>query len=350
MNPRRKRGPGSLPAAAACLAVAALALTLPAVPGCNRADTPPASGGNRGAGEAAAAAAREKFLEQYKLTGRVALIEFGLFDCVLSDKGLEEMAFLHAQEAIPHLAYARVEATADVAGADEYYKAKALKLPVHRDPQTTVAQAFDGTAYPTFVIVGKFGRVRYRGKQPDYRLDDWVKALAAEQADPGPDVALLGVVKLDVPKLLGETRLPSLGGRAEPLASLMGAEGMLALFVDTNCPYSRQAMGDMAMVSGVLSRRKINSVLVNMGDPEAKVRKHYSQRAIGSATLVYDVATVVKDNWNVHSVPRVIFIGPDRKIVYNGKALWNEVATAIQDARGYRPGTIRFTAKGTKFG
>jgi hypothetical protein len=73
------------------------------------------------AGEAQAL--RDSFLEQHKLKGKVSLVEFGAIGCKLSEKGLEEMAFLHGVEEMPGLCYVRVEAMKDTAAVEKYYKA-----------------------------------------------------------------------------------------------------------------------------------------------------------------------------------------------------------------------------------
>ncbi len=211
------------------------------------------------------------------------------------------------------------------------------------------AMAFEATVYPTFVLVGKFGRVRYRGKCPDARLKDWVATLDAEKADPGADVALLGAVKLDAPKLLAQTTLPDLAGNKTNLGGAMGPGGLLVMFVDTKCPFSAHAMKDMPTVAGKLLSMKINSVLINVCDPEKDVKAFFKKRNVG-AQVIYDETSKTNDYWNVYSVPRVIFISPAKEIGYNGNALWADVAGGIEKVKGFKPGTINFKAKGTGFG
>ena len=40
----------------------------------------------------------------------------------------------------------------------------------------------------------------------------------------------------------------------------------------------------------------------------------------------------------------------EKKIGYNGRPLWAQVATAIEKSGGMKAGTIQFSAKGTGFG
>lgn len=344
-------GRGLRTMAAFVLPVFLVAVVLFAASGCGKSDSKleEQPGDASTQEEAAMDSARADFIEHYRPEGRILLIEFGLVGCELSDTGLDGMAQLHLDDAIPGLSYVRVELSKDAAATDEYYASKSLKLPVHRDPEAQLAKAFEATAHPTFVIVGKFGRVRYRGRYPDDKLKEWVAGLQAEQADPGPGLALLGTVKLDVPKLLAETKLPSLTGEPKVLDGLMGGEGLLVMFVDTTCPFSGQALGDIPSVAGTLSALKINSVLVNLDDSEETVKEYFAGRKTG-APLLYDVTTGTRKRWGVRSVPTVIFVSSDKKIGYNGNAVWATVATAIEKSRGMKAGTIQFSAEGTEFG
>ncbi|MGB2822242.1 MAG: hypothetical protein WBF17_14755 [Phycisphaerae bacterium] len=332
------------------VSVAAVLMSAVCVSGCRRAaQSPPPQARSAQEQAAADAALRAGFLQRYGLKGRVALIEFGLLGCELSEKGLEEMATLERLGAIPQLAFARVEASQDTAAVDEYYKAKSLKFPVHRDPDAALGRAFDATAYPTFLIVGKFGRVRYRGGQPDNRLEEWVEAILAEKTDPGPGIALLGAVKLDGKKLLEHTALPDLTGSVRRLDGLLGPEGLVALFVDTTCQFSAQALREIPNVSRTLSGRKINSVVINLDDAQAAVKAFYANLNTGTPVL-YDASPDTRGYWNIRAVPTAVYIDPDKKIAYNGKAVWGDLALAIERARKLAPGSIQFTAQGTRFG
>ena len=294
-------------------------------------------------------ALRQRFLDQHRLKGQVALIEFGLVGCKLSEQGLKQMAWLHREKAISGLSFVRVEASEDAAAVEKYYQGMSLEFPMYRDPDTSVARAFSATAYPTFIVVGKFGRVRYRGRFPEERLGEWVAALRAEKADPGAGVALLGVPKLDVPKLLAQTKLPDLGGRERTLGRLMGSGGLMLMFVDTACPYSRQAVADIPMVASSLSRLRINTVLINIDEPEQDVKKAFTTRQAG-AIVLYDVTSRTGNYWNVQRVPTVMFVDPGRKIGYNSGAVWADLGAAIEEARGLAKGTVSFEAKGTEYG
>jgi len=199
------------------------------------------------------------------------------------------------------------------------------------------------------VIVGKFGRVRYRGRLPGDRLAEWVAVLGTEKADPGPDVALLGSVKLDVPKLLAQTKLPDIKGGRRTLGELMGPGGLMVMFVDTTCPFSGQAMGDMPTVTKTLSPLKINSVLINVDDAEKDVKKHFARRKTG-AIVLYDETSKTRNYWDVHSVPVVVLIDPEQKLRYKGEAVWAKLATAIEKASGLEAGSISFGSEGTEYG
>ena len=348
--PARSAG-GAFPSSAATTALLLVAVALLPLVACGCKDKP-AAPGSMAANEQVAKehqAMRASFLAEHELTGRVALVEFGTLGCKLSEQGLDEMAFLHGTDAIPQLAYARVEASKDAAAVEKYFKAKSLKFPVHRDPETKLAQAFDATCYPSFVIVGKFGRVRYRGSWPEKQLGEWAAALLAEKTDPGPGVAMLGAVTLDGTKLLAETKLPDMAGREATLDALSAPGGLLLLFVDTTCPYSAQAMADMPVVADTLSRQNVHSVAVSIEGTKEAVEGRFGKGPPG-VPLLYDATSGTKEAWNVQSVPTVAYISPGKQVAYYGKALWSDVAKAIETARGMKAGTIRFTTRGTRFG
>ena len=339
-------------------ALAAAVLGLLAFAGCKR-SVPPATKPaatqqsaatiRQNAAYAAAAPLREQLLTRYDLKGRVAMIEFGMVGCDLSTQGLDGMVLHQKLDDVPGLAFLRVEEAKDAAAVDAYYKDKDLKFPVCRDPNMTMAQAFAATSVPSFVLVDKFGRVRYRGSEPGDKLGKWVVDLQAETADAGPDAAMLGVVALDGAKLLAATALQDLSGQRVALDGAMGPEGIVLVFVDTTCPFSGQALGDMPTVAPTLSGAKINSVVVNIDGSKEVVAKYFGGKNLG-APIIYDATDATMNRWNVKSVPTVMYIGPDKTIAYNGVAVWADVASAIEKARQLPPGTIKFTARGTSYG
>jgi len=293
---------------------------------------------------------RAAFLEDHKLDGKPALIEVGLVGCELSDKGLEEMITMQSRDLVRGLAYARIEASKDGKAADEYYAKKVarLKFPIFRDTDGAVAKAFDATIYPIFLLVDKFGNIRYRGAFPDENLGEWTQMLLAEKTDPGRGAAMLGVKELDGPKLLASTKLPALDGADKALGDYL-TRGMMAVFVDTNCPYSAQAIGDVPSVSNTLGKAGVPTVVVNITDPEEEVKAFYAKRQL-SVPVVYDVTPGARFNWDVQSVPTIIFFDTQGKIAYKGPAVWADVARAGERALGLRTGSLGFKPKGTRYG
>jgi hypothetical protein len=327
---RQKTGRGDAAALAGMLAVLMLFSS-----GCDRAAEEPLT---------------VRFLKEHGLQGRVALIEFGLIGCELSQRGLDMMMRLHEEKGIPDLAYARVEAAKDTKVVDEYYATAKPGFTVYHDPDTSLAKAFDATIYPRFVLVDKFGQVRYRGSQPEEaKLSDWVLALAAETTDLGPDAVQFGLSKVAVHKLLDETRLPALKGDAKPIGEYLGPAGMLVVFVDTTCPFSGEAIGDMQKVAGALTKHKVPCILVNIGDPEDVVRTFYGEQDVG-APVLYDTTTGTQDKWKVDFVPTTVFFAPDGSVVYRGKAVWANVASAAEKTLNLAAGTVQFGCKGTEYG
>lgn len=292
----------------------------------------------------------KEFLTEQDLIGKPAVIEFGsAVECELSDEGLEWMIRSHEDKIVPDASYLRVEIAQDDAAVEEYYKDKNLKFPVYRDGDKSVMEQFEATSIPTFVITGKFGRLRYRGQCPGGRFEEWANTLLAEKSDPGPAVPMFGAVELDIPRLLAKTVLPSVRSGEISLARQMSDNGVVVVFVDTSCPFAGQALKDMPGVIQTLSKNDINSVLINIQDAEDVVKEHFAAYKPG-APLLYDTTPATKQFWNVQAVPTVIYITAEGEVGYNGKAFWTNLAQAIEKTGNVKSGSLQFGAKGTKFG
>lgn len=291
-----------------------------------------------------------RFLKAQGLQGRVVLMQFGLLNCAVSNEGLDQMIRMRQENIIPHLVFLRVEAGKDPKAVEQYYATKASGFPVFRDPDASVARSLDATVYPTFVLADKFGRVRYRGKFPDEdKLSDWVEALLEQKDDAGPDVTLFGVESADLPALLAATKLPRVDGTVKPLRDYVGQHGLLVVFVDTSCPFSGTAIGDMPNVAAALAGHGIPCVLINLGDPKEEVLDFYAKRNTGTPVL-YDVTTATLENWKVDSVPTVCFLDTEGKVFYRGNAVWSDLAAAVEKALELPAGSVKFGREGTEFG
>jgi len=277
------------------------------------------------------------FLNENKLEGRVVLVEFGTIGCELSNSGLDAMIDLANRKAIPGLSFARLEPTSDAKALDEYYKEKSAPFPVVHDIKMEVANALGTTIYPQFALLDKFGRVRYRGAQPaEQELAEWVKALTAETSDLGPDATMFGASRLDAAPLLATTRLPDLFGDVKPLAALKGKGGILLAFVDTKCPFSNVAIREFPKVAAVLKEKDVTSLLVNIGEPEAAVKKAY----VPDAPVVYDTSKTTQKCWNVQSVPTIVLLDSAGAVTYYGVAAWASVASATEKMLNLTAGSM----------
>ena len=287
------------------------------------------------------------YLKSNGLDGKVTLIEFGIIGCTRSEQGLVKMIAMDRDHTIPNLAFARVEPTQDAKTIEAYYEKKAPGFAVIRDPNTAMAQAFKATVYPTFVIVDKFGNVRYRGKYPGDKLATWSKALNAETRDLGPDAPMLGVVPLNVPKLLKQTTLSDLAGKKTNLAKCAGKSGLLIMFVNTRCPYSAIAIGESAAVATTLAKNGIKTVMINVADPAATVKQFYAKKK--TPLLLWDATADTAVAWDVQAVPTTIFISSGA-VHYRGGGEWDPLARAIEKTLSLADGSIIFSTKGTGFG
>ena len=289
-------------------------------------------------------------LKAHQLEGRVVLVEFGMIGCQLSGVGLDSMAEWQRRNAVPGLALLRLEPTTDKRTFDSYYAAKTLGFPVVRDTALAVANALGTTVYPRFVLLDKFGRVRYRGSQPSVKdLAEWTGKLDSEKADAGPTAPLFRTVELDVPALLAATKLPALDGTVKPLRDYRGKNGLLLLFVDTYCPFSAAAAKDIPVVAEALNKRDVRVVLVNIGDPEARVKSFYSAGLAG-ATVVFDTGKTVQDRWSIQFVPTAVLLDADGNLVYSGSPVWGHVSEKVAAALNLPVDSVKINVQGTTGG
>jgi thioredoxin-related protein len=291
-----------------------------------------------------------RFLKEHALQDRIVLVEFGAIGCALSEAGLDAMIRMNRGKTIPDLAFARVEMGKQTPAADQYFAARTPGFAVHHDADSALAQSYEATVYPTFVLVDRLGRVRYRGPMPEEaKLATWVGALKEEKTDAGPDAALFGMIVLDGPKLLADTRLPDLRGAAKPLREHAGKGGLLVVFVDTSCPFSGQAINEVPQVAAVLAKHEVPSVLVNIGEPKATVEGFYASRDL-KLPVLYDATTATQNAWNVTSVPTVVLADAAGNFLYRGKAMWRDLAAAGEKGLKLEAGTLKFGVGGTGYG
>ena len=289
-------------------------------------------------------------LKTHQLEGRVVLVEFGMIGCQLSGSGLDSMAEWQRRNAIPGLAFLRLEPSPDKQTFDGYYATKTLGFPVVRDTAMAVANALGTTVYPRFALLDKFGRVRYRGSQPSEKdLAEWAGKLNSEKTDAGPAAPQFGTVQLDVPALLAGTKLPALDGTVKSLRDYRGKNGLLLLFVDTYCPFSAAAAKEIPAVAEALNKRSVPTVLVNIGDPEARTKSFYGQGVAG-ATVVYDAGKTTQDRWNIQFVPTAVLLDADGNLVYSGSPVWEHVTEKVAAALNLPADSVKAGVTGTPGG
>ena len=295
-------------------------------------------------------AAQTKFLQDNSLAGQVVFIEFGAVGCELSGKGLEQMISLDQNKAIPGLKMVRVEEGSDAKAVEEFYSKNKPPFPVVRDSDGAIAAAFAAGSTPQYMLVSKYGRIRFRGQLPqESKLREWSDVLAAEKSDPGADAPQFGQKSIDAALLLGKTLLPDLKGVSKALGEYKGKSGLLIVFVDTTCPFSAQAMKDMPNVMETMAGQGVSSVLVNLDDKIDLVQKFYADHP-QTAPVIYDVTTGTKNVWGVEYVPTVMLVDAGGTLVYDGPAVWGDMGKAAEKAMHLPEGALQFGVKGTGMG
>lgn len=292
---------------------------------------------------------RQKFINQGDLAGRVTLVQFGRIGDAASADGLEKMLALKDGNLLPPLHYVRVEVSTDAEEARDYFAYKAPGLQVHLDAKAELARSCGVQTVPTFVLLDKFGHVRYRGPWEDEELYAWVAMLENQRVDPGPHEPLFNQQELPLARLMRLTTLPTLLGREPSLHDLCGKNGLLVIFVDTVCPFSEQASSELPVVAEVLKKYEVTAVVVNIEDNRARVQEFYSAMGL-PLPVMYDESQTTTQRWNIESVPTVFLITTEGEMGYRGPALWEDLGRAAEGMLGLPTGSIQFPKQGTGFG
>jgi thioredoxin-related protein len=336
-----------------CPALLALGLGLSLLSGCDsllkRDDPAESSSSPAPTATSSEADALAKFRRDHDLRGKVVFLQFGQLGCDRSHAGLVDMIDMYELEAFPDLALARVEVSEPSEAMTAYFEEVSPPFVVYRDSGRELARQLGVTGFPQYVLLDKWGNVRYRGPMPD-QLGAWADVLAAETLDPGPDVERFALPReVDITALLRRTSLPNLDGQTRLLQDYMGPEGLMLMFVDLTCPYCMETLGDFEKVSTGMDRLRVTPLIVNLENPASAVKAHYEKAELGAA-VVYDTGQDVRLSWAIDSVPKVILLDPDGEVHYNGNAVWDDVADATERMQGLAPGSVEFKAEGTGFG
>ena len=151
--------------------------------------------------------------------------------------------------------------------------------------------------------------------------------------------------------LLPNTSLPEVfEGKTVKLADCLGKGGLAVVFVDTLCPDSLAAVGGLPEVKSVLAKHGVPVVLINVDEPAEPVRHHYETKRSAFDTLLLDDANAMKETWEFEQIPCVYYFAPNGGLAYKGNAVWASLAAAANQSLNLPEGTIKFGAKGTKYG
>lgn len=291
-----------------------------------------------------------EFLKANKLQGKIVLIEIGMIGCDLSDNGLDTMIEFCSKRRITDLNYVRLEALNKSEESESYYKAKKVLFPVFYDLEMSVAKALEAAVFPRFVLLDKYGRIRYRGSLPEEKdLKKWTSVLKSEKNNQNSNVELFNEKTLNAKKLLNNAKLPDLNGKVKALAEYKSSSGITIIFVDTKCPFSLNAIEQLNEISVTLNKFKVPFILINIGESKKTVLDFYKDKNPGVGVL-YDTSNKTQQDWNIEFVPTVILISNKSEVSYKGPADWTNLAKSAEKMLGLKTGSIKFISKGTESG
>jgi hypothetical protein len=327
------------------LGIGACAMALMNASGCS--ETPPLKDS---ANSVTSSRTIDQFLAERGLSGTIVLAEFCSVGCERSGTGLDTMIDMHRRGALPGTSYIVIDGSANGGAADEYYAAKAPPFPVVRNPHPELLTALGARVYPQFLLLGRYGHIRYSGPLPELvDLREWVDVLAEETADPGAAVARFGETTLDVPSLLAATRLPDREGSTHSLAEFRTGRALLILFVDSTCPFSQSTVGELPRVWRELAAQDIATLLVFIRQSKDEVEEALASD-LDLPPIVYDQTGRTQLTWHITSVPTLYLIDADGGVAYTGPALWAQVAAAAEELLELKDTHIEIEAEGTEYG
>jgi hypothetical protein len=105
----------------------------------------------------------------------------------------------------------------------------------------------------------------------------------------------------------------------------------------------------MPSVASGLAKVGVSTVLINLGDPQADVKRFYGTGFTGT-TVVYDVGKQTKQNWGIEFVPTAILLDTTGQVIYRGSPLWSDVALALDKRLELSTDEIKLNVQGTKQG
>ncbi len=146
---------------------------------------------------------------------------------------------------------------------------------------------------------------------------------------------------------LKATALPALSdGKTKSLDQYNGTKGMLAVFVDTNCPFAEKTVGGVDTAAAAITPHGVSVVLVNMGDDQERVKDYYLQRKM-STPVLYDTTRGTHERWNITEVPTLVLVDASGKQAYFGHGQWEDAARAIESMLGLKKGAVHIGSEST---
>ena len=126
------------------------------------------------------------------------------------------------------------------------------------------------------------------------------------------------------PPVIGATianfTLPDASGAAHSLDSLKGKNGVVLIFVATNCPVSNAYNERMEKLSQDFKARGVNVVGINSNstEPAAEVKDHAAKNNL-NFTILKDDGNKVADTLGAMRTPEAFYLDAGNKLLYHGR-------------------------------
>lgn len=119
---------------------------------------------------------------------------------------------------------------------------------------------------------------------------------------------------------IDDFKLPDADGKEHTLKSLMGAKGVVLLFIATKCPVSNNYNERMEQLAKDYKAKGVNVIGINSNytEPSAEVKAHAAERNL-TFTILKDEGNKIADRLGATRTPEAYVLDAHNKLVYHGR-------------------------------
>ena len=211
-------------------------------------------------------------------------------------------------------------------------------VPIARetDPERKLAGRLEFFYYPTLYLLDRDGEVRFAGGCDPDRVKEMVAALCAEKPGAAKTSFSPPLLPIGQPAPAFTGRNPA--GEKLGLEGLRGAKGTLLFFGATSCPFSNEALGELAGLAKTCGERGVGVAVVTRSPADEQTGKLHQNKAPGIRVVCDPEDTIGRGQYSVPAVPFFFLLDGQGLIAARGPFTGAAAATAMDKLLGVQPG------------